>query len=98
MNKKTTKPKSAVWNYYFTNNPDNLLFSCKFCYTEYTRNATRMQKHLIKCLKCPQYVKEIFLRKLHCSKSSEPVKNNLVSLWSSTLLGKFLYYEVMNFN
>ena len=50
-NKITTKPKSNVWNYYNIKKLEGkTVYVCKFCASEYVPNATRMTKHLLKCL------------------------------------------------
>ena len=39
------------------------IYSCKFCDCEYSRHATRMANHLIRCLKCPESVRAQLMQK-----------------------------------
>ncbi|CAH2012631.1 unnamed protein product [Acanthoscelides obtectus] len=59
--RKITKPKSNVWNHFDLKKLEGkVVYTCKFCASEYVKNATRMTKHLLKCLKCPSNIKRDF--------------------------------------
>ena len=60
-NRAMTKKPGIVWNYYNkTVAGAQTIANCKFCNKAYAQNATRMEKHLTRCDKCPDPVKEIF--------------------------------------
>lgn len=59
-----TKPRSEIWSYYTEKKAnDKTVFECIYCKTEYVKNATRMKTHLLNCLKCPLYVKNLLKNK-----------------------------------
>lgn len=44
---------------YFTAETNNKnIYKCKFCHSQYTKHATRMTAHLLKCSRCPEEIKK----------------------------------------
>ena len=57
------KKRGIVWNY-FDKKVDGtqVIAFCKFCNQSYTQNATRMEKHMERCPKCPDDIKMQFIQ------------------------------------
>lgn len=56
-----TKKPGIVWNHYDKKvDGSQIIAFCKYCNQSYIQNATRMEKHLIRCDKAPDAVKQIF--------------------------------------
>lgn len=59
------KPKLDVWKYVSEREEvhrgvKKTVFKCKFCSSCYTKNATRIKAHLLKCKNCPRNIKSKF--------------------------------------
>lgn len=71
------KPKSLVHSYFNKNersSSNKLTYSCKYCDKKYTViNATKMTKHILKCIKCPTYCKKALQQQ--ASQSAKVVSN-----------------------
>ncbi|GAB6019011.1 hypothetical protein CHUAL_013995 [Chamberlinius hualienensis] len=68
---KKTKPKSSVWGYFQSNAVNGkILYECVFCKAGYTKNATRLVKHIAKCRKAPDHIKEMFPYALQAKNNS----------------------------
>jgi hypothetical protein len=47
---------SDVWRHFTAANVEGkAVYICKYCAKSYTKNATKMQNHLAKCIKFPQH-------------------------------------------
>jgi hypothetical protein len=70
------KVPSASWKHFNKQVNNNKVYAfCKYCNARYFSNATRMEKHLTECKKCPTQVKSRFSsEKSLCSQSNLPQK------------------------
>ncbi|XP_003707173.3 uncharacterized protein LOC100877142 [Megachile rotundata] len=67
------KKRGIVWNYYNKKMAGSQVIAfCKFCDQSYIQNATRMERHMGRCSKCPEDVKQQFIQVAHNKK----YKNN----------------------
>ena len=70
-----TKPKCLVWNYFtpaLDKRTGKRRYKCKFCDSLYQKNATRQEKHLLKCEGFPGAVKSLLLNKGEVYRREEP--------------------------
>lgn len=70
------KPKSLVHSYFnkTERGSNQLTYSCKYCDKKYTViNATKMTKHILKCIKCPSYCKTALQQQ--ASQSAKVISN-----------------------
>lgn len=79
------KKKGIVWNY-FTKKVygSQITVSCKFCGQSYIQNATRMEKHVVRCIKCPKNIKHDFVRALRIKKAESLMELKLVGNWTES--------------
>ncbi|XP_014212256.1 uncharacterized protein LOC106642116 [Copidosoma floridanum] len=77
------KKKGIVWNY-FTKKiyGAQVTAFCNFCDQSYIQNATRMEKHIVRCPKCPDDVKHAFLKAVRTKKANSVMALRLASNWS----------------
>jgi len=63
------KKRGIVWNYY-TKKVDGsqVIVFCKFCDQSYIQNATRMERHMERCPKCPEDIKQQLIQAAHSKK------------------------------
>ena len=56
------KTKGPIWQHFLEKicNENKTKLYCNYCDKEVTKNATRMVKHLNKCILCPENVKTMF--------------------------------------
>lgn len=60
------KKRGIVWNYYNKKMLGSQVIAfCKFCNQSYIQNATRMERHMEKCPKCPEDVRQQFIQVAH---------------------------------
>lgn len=72
---------SQVWLYYNQKKVGNKKIGvCKYCKQQYLNNATRMQKHLAKCMFAPLEIKKHF--KDEADENVEEVSTNLKDIKS----------------
>lgn len=71
---KMVKKQGIVWNYYDKKIEGSLIIvSCKFCGKTYNKNATRMERHIQWCPKCPEDIKQRFIQTAHNKKNKDGV-------------------------
>lgn len=68
------KKRGIVWNYY-TKKVDGsqVIVFCKFCDQSYIQNATRMERHMERCPKCPEDIRQQFIQAAHSKKHKASV-------------------------
>jgi len=63
------KKRSIVWNYYIKKvDGSQVIVFCKFCDQSYIQNATRMERHMERCPKCPEDIKQQLIQAAHNKK------------------------------
>ncbi|KAG7208365.1 hypothetical protein KM043_014600 [Ampulex compressa] len=63
------KKRGIVWNYYNKKvDGSQVIAFCKFCDQSYIQNATRMERHMERCPKCPEDVRQQFIQVAHIKK------------------------------
>ncbi|CAK9832045.1 hypothetical protein ANTRET_LOCUS8940 [Anthophora retusa] len=74
------KKRGIVWNYYNKKMLGSQVIAfCKFCNQSYIQNATRMERHLERCSKCPEDIRQQFIqvaRSKKCKSSNIDKKIN----------------------
>ncbi|XP_026669450.1 uncharacterized protein LOC108625150 [Ceratina calcarata] len=77
------KKRGIVWNYYNKKILGSQVIAfCKFCNQSYIQNATRMERHMGRCSKCPEDVKQQFIQVAHSKKhKSDSTDNKLNDRW-----------------
>lgn len=77
------KKRGIVWNY-FTKRVlgSQITAFCKFCDQSYIQNATRMEKHIERCVKCPDDVKQDFLTAVRNKRAKSMIAMKLADNWS----------------
>ncbi|XP_058799169.1 putative mediator of RNA polymerase II transcription subunit 26 [Phymastichus coffea] len=71
------KKKGIVWNYFTKRiRGSQVIAFCKFCNQSYIQNATRMEKHIERCEKCPENIRKDFVKLVRNKRA-----NSLIS-WS----------------
>ena len=71
------KKQGVVWNYYTKKeNGTQVIAFCKFCDQSYIKNATRMERHMERCPKCPEDIRQQFIKVAHNKKA----KANIFSI------------------
>lgn len=64
------KKRGIVWNYYNKKvDGSQVIAFCKFCDQSYIQNATRMERHMERCPKCPEEVRQQFLQATNSKKN-----------------------------
>lgn len=57
------KKRGIVWNYYDKKMAGfQVIAFCKFCNQSYIQNATRMERHMERCPKCPEDIRQQFIQ------------------------------------
>ncbi|KAJ8679492.1 hypothetical protein QAD02_015279 [Eretmocerus hayati] len=56
---------------------------CKFCDQSYIQNATRMEKHIERCTKCPEDVRQDFMQLVRNKRAKSLITMRLAENWSS---------------
>ncbi|XP_051158841.1 uncharacterized protein LOC127280091 isoform X2 [Leptopilina boulardi] len=76
------KKRGIVWNY-FEKKVDGtqVIAFCKFCDQSYTQNATRMEKHMERCPKCPEDIKMQFIQVGVTKRSKARILGNSMENW-----------------
>ncbi|XP_043475473.1 uncharacterized protein LOC122507033 isoform X1 [Leptopilina heterotoma] len=76
------KKRGIVWNY-FEKKVDGtqVIAFCKFCDQSYTQNATRMEKHMERCPKCPDDIKMQFIQVGVTKRSKARILGNSMENW-----------------
>lgn len=71
------KKRGIVWNYYNKKvDGSHVIAFCKFCDQSYIQNATRMERHMERCPKCPEDIRQQFIQVAHNKKH----KTNILEL------------------
>lgn len=66
VKKNMVKKRGIVWNYYNKKMLGSQVIAfCKFCNQSYIQNATRMERHMERCSKCPEDIKQQFIQVVH---------------------------------
>lgn len=74
------KKQGVVWNYYTKKeNGTQVIAFCKFCDQSYIKNATRMERHMERCPKCPEDVRQQFIKVANNKKAKASIFNLKVS-------------------
>ncbi|XP_033227099.1 uncharacterized protein LOC117179430 isoform X3 [Belonocnema kinseyi] len=76
------KKRGIVWNY-FEKKVDGtqVIAFCKFCDQSYTQNATRMEKHLERCPKCPDDIRLQFMQVGATKRSKARLLGDTMDAW-----------------
>ncbi|XP_046466602.1 uncharacterized protein [Neodiprion pinetum] len=79
------KKRSIVWNYYNKKvDGAQVIAFCKFCDQSYIQNATRMERHMERCPKCPEDVRQQFIQVAHSKKNKGTIQSiKKTDAWSS---------------
>ncbi|XP_076754494.1 uncharacterized protein LOC143425512 [Xylocopa sonorina] len=77
------KKRGIVWNYYNKKMLGSQVIAfCKFCNQSYIQNATRMERHIWRCTKCPEDVKQQFIQVAHNKKhKANNLDNKVNNAW-----------------
>ncbi|XP_015602401.1 uncharacterized protein LOC107271207 isoform X2 [Cephus cinctus] len=68
------KKRGIVWNYYIKKvDGSQVIAFCKFCDQSYIQNATRMERHMERCPKCPEDIRQQFIQVAHNKKNKTNV-------------------------
>ncbi|XP_012283358.1 uncharacterized protein LOC105701297 [Orussus abietinus] len=74
------KKRGIVWNYYNKKvDGSQVIAFCKFCDQSYIQNATRMERHMERCSKCPEDVRQRFIQVAHNKKTKASILGIKVS-------------------
>lgn len=92
------KKRGIVWNYFYKKiSGAHITAFCKFCNQSYTQNATRMERHLEKCEKCPEKIRHQFLTATHNKRVKNFITMNLTQNGlSNQTLGNFTNWQGNN--
>ncbi|XP_012254843.2 uncharacterized protein LOC105685390 [Athalia rosae] len=72
------KKRGIVWNYYNKKvDGSQVIAFCKFCNQSYIQNATRMERHMERCQKCPETIRQQFIQVAHSKKNKGMVTTNI---------------------
>lgn len=78
------KKRGIVWNYYNKKMAGSQVIAfCKFCDQSYIQNATRMERHMERCPKCPEDIRQQFIQAAHNKKhKANNLDNKMSNGWS----------------
>ena len=78
------KKRGIVWNFFTKKvHGSQITAFCKFCDQSYIQNATRMEKHIERCIKCPEDVKQEFMNAVRNKRARSILTMTLAEDWSN---------------
>ncbi|XP_003427117.2 uncharacterized protein LOC100678673 [Nasonia vitripennis] len=78
------KKRGAVWNYFTKKiHGSQIIAFCKFCDQSYIQNATRMEKHIERCVKCPENIRRDFMKLVSNKRAKSMISLKLAENWSN---------------